>query len=282
MIAEHKRTEREIMVDSYIRHASFSSTVKRQSTHYHDCHQLILIKNGSIEITINGKVQSAQGGDIVIVSRFENHSIRILSSEYERYLLRISNSIPSNDRIFSIFINRPENFSNIISVAPFVKDFEDIMNKIISECGRNDRFSTRQQNLLINELMIDICRLLPEKLYNFNTTDFDLINSLQQEFESNYADDFSLKRLAEKYSVSVSTLSHSFKKITGVSAFEYLLSCRMTAAKTLLTKTNYPVSEIVERCGFTDSSNFSRSFKKMNGLSPVKFRKKYGHQSVAQ
>jgi YesN/AraC family two-component response regulator len=56
---------------------------------------------------------------------------------------------------------------------------------------------------------------------------------------------------------------------------EYLQSCRMANAKQLLAETEFCIGEIVEKCGFCDNSNFSRTFKKLNGLSPSDFRKKY-------
>jgi AraC-like DNA-binding protein len=56
---------------------------------------------------------------------------------------------------------------------------------------------------------------------------------------------------------------------------EYLQSCRMANAKRMLAQTDYSVGEIVEKCGFSDNSNFSRTFKSLNGMSPTDFRKKY-------
>ena len=64
-------------------------------------------------------------------------------------------------------------------------------------------------------------------------------------------------------------------KDTGMSVMEYLLSCRMASAKRMLAGTQMGIGEIVERCGFSDNSNFSRTFKALNGMSPTDFRKKY-------
>ena len=55
----------------------------------------------------------------------------------------------------------------------------------------------------------------------------------------------------------------------------YLQSCRMVAAKKYLAGTSKSIGEIVEICGFSDSSNFSRSFKEQVGCTPSEFRKKY-------
>ncbi len=56
---------------------------------------------------------------------------------------------------------------------------------------------------------------------------------------------------------------------------EYLKSCRMANAKQMLAETDYSIGEIVEKCGFSDNSNFSRTFKNLTDLSPSDFRKKY-------
>ncbi len=262
-------------MSSYIKHAVFSNEIKKQSSHYHDCHQIIFVKNGEIEITINGCVKRAVGGDIVIISRFENHSIKIESPEYERYVLRISVNLPADDIIFSLFTNRPDNFDNIISLGNQKQSFERIFDKIVFEHSLQNAFSERIQNILITEIMIYINRALPYQLIEYNPKNVSLVSSVKSEFERNYSSEFDLKNLAKSHNVSVSTLTHTFKKIVGVSVFEYLLSCRMTAAKKLLTKSDMPIGDIVEACGFTDNSNFSRAFKKMNNMSPMDFRKKY-------
>lgn len=56
---------------------------------------------------------------------------------------------------------------------------------------------------------------------------------------------------------------------------EYLKSCRMANAKQMLAETECSMGEIVERCGFSDGSNFSREFRKLTDMSPSDFRKKY-------
>ena len=109
----------------------------------------------------------------------------------------------------------------------------------------------------------------------FDNQGFELILKLQKEFEENYSLYYSLEDLAKQYNISVSSLSHQFKKITGMSVMDYLLSCRIASAKNFLAKTNLSISEIVELCGFSDNSNFSRTFKARIGVSPTDFRKRY-------
>ena len=99
--------------------------------------------------------------------------------------------------------------------------------------------------------------------------------AIQKSFEQDCSRLYTLEELARQYSISPSSLSHQFKKLTGASVMGYLLSCRMASAKHYLTATNAGIAEIVEKCGFSDSSNFSRTFKKRNGISPTEFRNRY-------
>lgn len=261
-------------MNSYVISAKYSDDIIQQPSHYHDCCQIVFIKKGNISVTINGKVQAASKGDLIIINRFENHSVKIEGSEYERYILRIYNAY-ADDKIFSLFTNRPENFNNIISAKPMYMLFAGLMQKIVSEFNRNDNYSTELQNLLLNEMILYICRLLPEEITIFKFNEYDYISALKKELENNFAERHSLQALSDKYNISISALSHTFKKVVGVSVFEYLLFCRIAAAKNYLVKTDFSIGEIVEKCGFSDASNFSRAFKRLNEISPSDFRKKY-------
>jgi len=75
--------------------------------------------------------------------------------------------------------------------------------------------------------------------------------------------------LEKQYNTSVSVRSHRFHSATGISVMEYLQSCRMANAKQMLAKTDFSIAQIVKCCGFSDNSNFSRTFKKRNGSLPI-------------
>lgn len=64
-----------------------------------------------------------------------------------------------------------------------------------------------------------------------------------------------------------------FRGYTGVTPYEYLLNYRVNQAKYLLRNTEKSVSEICFDCGFEDTSNFIRTFKKIAGFTPLQFRK---------
>ncbi len=256
--------------------AYFTDDTQKKSSHYHDCHQIIFITEGKAEIGINKNLYIAEEGSVAIFSRFETHFINILSDKYKRYILRIS-PVSENieNKIYSLFFNRPTGFCNIINTGGQRLEFEEIFNKIIHEKENTSPMSAEMLDLLITQLIIMLYRLQTSNLSYLEEKGFDIIYKIQRQFETDFSKQYTLAELAKEYHISTSTLSHQFKKATGFSVFEYLNSCRHASAKNYLLKTNMSINEIIEKCGFSNNSNFSRSFKNLTGMTPSIFRKKY-------
>lgn len=70
-------------------------------------------------------------------------------------------------------------------------------------------------------------------------------------------------------------LSRLFRRETGFSLTDYLVRLRITKAKAELEKTNNRVSDVALNVGYANFSHFSKLFKKMTGLTPQEYRKKY-------
>lgn len=94
--------------------------------------------------------------------------------------------------------------------------------------------------------------------------------------ENNYASEILLEDMASAACCSIYHFSRVFKKVTGFSPYEYLIKFRITKAKNLLKTTDKSVDEISRSVGFDDPSNFIKTFKRLEELTPLKYRK-YWH-----
>jgi AraC-like DNA-binding protein len=91
--------------------------------------------------------------------------------------------------------------------------------------------------------------------------------------EKNYQKNISLKEIANHACLSPYHFSRSFKKTTGYSPYEYLIYFRINIAKLLLKTTDHPVEEIGTEIGFESTSNFIKTFKQLEEMTPLKYRK---------
>lgn len=105
-----------------------------------------------------------------------------------------------------------------------------------------------------------------------NTADF-IFGRLLTYLQFNYTKKIYLSEIADELHCSVSYISHTFKKRTGVNVNTYLNNLRIASAKKMLRDTGLSVSEISNLNGFSDSNYFSNSFKKATGLTPKAYRK---------
>ena len=90
-----------------------------------------------------------------------------------------------------------------------------------------------------------------------------------------FSEPITLELLAQKAFVSKYYLVHDFTKELGQSPIRYLLGVRINFAKIFLQSSNYAIKHISTLSGFNDYAYFSATFRKLTGISPKDYRKKY-------
>lgn len=92
--------------------------------------------------------------------------------------------------------------------------------------------------------------------------------------DENFAENVSLKKMAESVYISQSYLSFSFKEIVGINFNDYVTRVRMERAKELLRSSDYKVYEVCEMVGYRDKKYFSDLFKKYTGMLPKEWSRR--------
>ncbi len=138
------------------------------------------------------------------------------------------------------------------------------------------------EKLLIHEI-----NLLAYLIENFAKKDAEVLNisvkknQISNTYVTNALDfivcnfnkDISVTDVANASFVSTSYLQSLFSKYVGRSVSEEITLRRIENAKELLSTTEYPIKYIAFECGFESSEYFSVVFKKVCGITPLKFRK---------
>ena len=88
-----------------------------------------------------------------------------------------------------------------------------------------------------------------------------------------YSEALTVAAVANAANLSTGRLAHIFVAATGFSVMDYVARIRVNIARRLLLETTDTLERIAERLGFADASNFSRTFKGIDGIAPGDFRK---------
>lgn len=87
--------------------------------------------------------------------------------------------------------------------------------------------------------------------------------------ENNFSDPFlSVGALAEQLDISQVYLRRAFKAACGSSPLSHIRQLRLDKAKAMLQTGYYTITEVAEKCGYTNLCYFSASFHKATGMTP--------------
>lgn len=142
--------------------------------------------------------------------------------------------------------------------------------------GRNDllRYQTEKElKCRLQEVIRNCFGMLSQQ------EDEDAVTSIRQYIRENYQSDLNAAQIARKFYLNASYLSTLFKEKTGMNMGAYIEGVRMEKAKEFLQDTEWPVTDIAIRCGYSDSNYFAKVFKKYAGATPRQFRETGGEIS---
>ena len=122
---------------------------------------------------------------------------------------------------------------------------------------------------MYNKMVHKYCLLVK----NHNMTQYSQpVQSVILRVDTELSGDLSLSAHAESIGVNASYLSSLFKKETGQTLTEYVTRRRIDFAIFLLNTTDMQIQTIAQHCGIPDVNYFTRSFRKVAGLTPTEYR----------
>jgi AraC family transcriptional regulator len=98
-------------------------------------------------------------------------------------------------------------------------------------------------------------------------------NKIARYIDENIDGCLRVEDLGSQVRLSASRFSKGFKESFGRSPYDYVLLRRVEAAKYLIASTNEPLSQIAQACGLSDQAHLSKIFKRMVGVTPLRWRR---------
>jgi AraC family transcriptional regulator len=153
--------------------------------------------------------------------------------------------------------------------ADVIEDYtvKNAFTNILHEFATRDELTGSSIEHLLMYLFISISRSsahdhpIPSWVKKFNLVIKDCIT-----------DTPTLVNISKLLHIHPVTLSKEFYKYHHCSFGDYIRQLKIEKSLPLLAKKNLPVNEVAYRCGFSDASNFIRTFKKSKGVTPNVYR----------
>ena len=108
-----------------------------------------------------------------------------------------------------------------------------------------------------------------------------LIEDAQAWVAEAYATANPVQEMTQRSGLPPTTFARRFRKATGQSPQDYVLTLRMEEAKQILETSKTTVEDIALAVGYGDLSSFRRIFKRKSGITPSEHRRMFGQERFA-
>lgn len=156
-----------------------------------------------------------------------------------------------------------------------LNSFEELWDNLYSVSSSSDYI----RDMRINQDLNCLLTLLMQESWHPETqrsgTKKQSLVKIKKYLDEHYSQKISLDLLSEQFFINKFYLTRVFKEQFGISVNNYLLQVRITHAKQLLRFTDQTIEEVGLSCGIGPLYYFSRVFKKIEGLSPNEYRKRW-------
>ncbi len=121
-------------------------------------------------------------------------------------------------------------------------------------------------------LLVGVSRLAADVVGDLRENAEPLLAEVFDVIERRYPQPLSLREVATAVRISPGHLTSTVRRRTGRTVQEWITERRMVQARRLLAATELPIGDIGRQVGFPDAGYFARTFGKLHGMSPTRWR----------
>lgn len=259
-----------------------SRTIKgnyKDVNHWHPFVEILLCCKEGNEVSLNFRKHRMKPNDIVICFPGDLHSINNNSSD-AFFIIQFPMKLISVIHDFNVM-------QQMFYKMPFCEyDPCNILHERMVSLIKEMVFLSESDEMFVDaklySLLLEFFSLFAKRCMNEHVddsaTDADRTKSSNLMAEAclyimqNCTEPLTIEDVARQIGISRSYFSHLFKDYTQTTFVDYLTKERIRKAETLFLGPKMKLIDIAYECGFSSSSSFNRTFKKIKGMSPKDFR----------
>ncbi len=256
--------------------------VRPLKQHSHIAFEISLFEKGSGTYTVGEKAYSFTAGDMFVFSSNEMHCItnvddeglQLINLHFEpRYIWGYSTdslSYSNSDFCFT----HDKKFKNKLSdkdISEMSALFRKIKQELSSGAVENGLVVKSLLNLMLVKLIRDFGYAKGDS--GLDRERLHAVRRVIKEIDAHPEENFSLGSLSEIAGMTPNYFSAIFHRVSGMTLWQYIHSKRIDMALRMLHESDESILSIALTCGFNNTANFNKTFKKLTGMTPTEHRK---------
>ena len=250
----------------YITAAQYSQEWN-STLHTHSCTELFFITGGHGTFHVEGKTFPIAVNDVVIVNANVPHTELSQESNPLSYIVLGVDQMETMEEFDGC---------TMVHLTGQQAQLSMCLDLLLQEAREQ---AEGWEDVCQNLLEIFLRRLVRQKDLSLTTPSPSSSKSnrecelVRRYIDNHFKENLRLDDLAALAHINKYYLSHTFQKEFGTSPISYLISRRIQESRYLLSDTDHTLSQIAHILGFSSLSYFSQSFRRLEGISPLEYRK---------
>ncbi len=254
----------------------------------HDLWELMYIDKGVCRSVRQNQQTTLRAGDIILIRPNEFHSIcgneldifnvLILSFTCKSKALEALPNTPirvsnSTREVISKIVKEAHHAFRLPLIDPFTSEITPLENPLF---GSRHLLKNYLEELLILLLRKEYSETNPLTLSILSSGPTDpksLVEAVEKYLLENLHKSLSIPAICETFHYSKNYICSRFKEKTGYTIIEYFNRAKIERAKELIRERSCSLSAIAESLGFSSPGYFSKTFKRIVGLSPMEYQR---------
>ena len=252
----------------------------------HDFWEMVYVDSGEISAVTDGLGQTLTQGQVIFHKPNEVHA-------------HVSNKVVSNNMLVVSFTTKSEAMSYFDKkvftldktgktlLTLFIKEARNALGAIPGEYNNKNPLdfskapfgSFQLLECYLTEFLLVLSRMRDTEGVKVTRSEdsrelgqTSITELIVAYLKENIYGRITLSDICNKFFMGKSQLCKLFDEYIGTGPIEYYTNLKMKEAKKLLSKGEFTVSRISDMLGYSSIHNFSRAFKKANGVSPVEYK----------
>lgn len=225
--------------------------------HSHTCTEIVIYIKGKGSSVIDGKNHEIKNNSIAVIHP------NVIHSEIH------------NEECMNIYFGfGPE--TELIKHVPDGIYYPSVCDKFVRIANdMYDEVRTQKEYYpqVLSSLVWEFLFLLNRDLNDTNNPEHK--NSLEfcaNYMRENYSQKIDIEKMSKEFGYSYDNFRHLFKKQYKKAPHDYIIEQRLINAERMIRYSNQSCTDIAMLCGFSDSSQFSKMYKRKFGTSPKKYQ----------
>lgn len=153
-----------------------------------------------------------------------------------------------------------------------ISSIKDTLETIIRNHSQHESFLIAQLYLLVDHL-IRFSKHSPQQRPN-EIHSFYIREAIHY-IQDHYMDNPSVDQLADICHLNRNYFTRLFKQELHMTPSQFIMTYRINQSCELLASTNRSIRDIAEQIGYSNQFNFSSAFKRVKGMTPMEWRRRY-------